>query len=68
MIKIKKQISERRIIVEKINFLTNAIRELEEEANDFTEDDYIDAMVTYNRIEEFKEEIKQLKQEIKKYK
>ena len=63
-----KEISERRLIVEKINILTNEIKSLKFDAQFYTPDDYLEATYTYRRIEELKAEIKQLNQEIKKYK
>lgn len=59
--------NERRLIVEKIKILTEEIRELEKDAIYLDEDNYIEVLYTARKIEEYRNEIKELNKEIKKY-
>lgn len=59
--------NERRIIVEKIKILTEQIKDLEEDLYYVEEDDYIEGQWICNQIQKYKDEIKELNKEIKKY-
>lgn len=57
----------RRLIVEKIKILTEEIEELESSGIYLDEDDYIEAQWTVKRIQNCKNEIKELNKEIKEF-
>lgn len=59
--------NERRLIVEKIKILTEEIRELEEDTIFLDYDDYIEAQYIIKKLRQYKNEIKELNKEIKKY-